>query len=68
MALAKDTKIAWSRLRQKSGHFLPDNGFFVGRSSGSIKKTGEMGREMGLFGSYIVPPIQLLKNSITFVH
>jgi hypothetical protein len=64
MVLAKDTKIAWSRLRQKSGHFLPDDGFFAGHSSGPIKKSGEM----GLFGSYIVPPIQLLKNSITFVH
>ena len=30
--------LAWSRLRQKSGHFLPEEADFVGRSSATVNK------------------------------
>jgi hypothetical protein len=52
--------LAWSRLRQKSDHFLPDEADFFDRSSATVKKICEVGRKMGLFGPDSVPPNQLL--------
>jgi hypothetical protein len=43
-------KLRWSRLKQKSGHFLPDEADFFDRSSDTVKKTCEVWRKMGLFG------------------
>jgi hypothetical protein len=50
---------AWPRLRQKSRHFLPDEADFFDRSGATVKKMGEVWREMGLFGPDSVPANQL---------
>ncbi len=51
--------LAWSRLRQKRGHFLRDEAHFVGRSSATVKNICEVWRKMGHFGPNSVPPNQL---------
>jgi hypothetical protein len=52
---------AWSRLRQKSGRFLPDKPDFFDRSSATVKKIRAVWRKTGLFGPDSVP-LNLFEN------
>ncbi len=57
-------KLWWTRLRQKTAIFCQTKRSFAVRcSSATVKKMGEVGREMGFFVPVSVPPNQLQTKS-----